>query len=341
MDKEKLIRFLKDRYSKDEFAEIVRHFERDDQFDILIKYLHDHWNELEDEQIPEKKKLEIQAKLHGQIVSLKRSEDQKLSNRLLRAFNRAAAVLLIPVLLVSVFALYQWKKSTWGDQAFAEIYCPLGTRVQFSLPDGSSGWLNSGSTLKYPVMFANDRQVELSGEAFFDVKKNHHSLFTVKTELFTVDVLGTSFNVSSYSDDSFFDLTLESGQVHIRSNRTPHETAIEPNQRFIFDRLERRGFVEEVADTRQYTSWKNGNLIFRNTPLEQVVARLERWYNVEFIFLDEELRALPYRAVFHDERLERLLELLTLTAPIEYEIVEPKELDDGRYEKRKIYLKQK
>lgn len=341
MDKEKLINFLKDRYSKDEFSEIIRHFETDDQFDILIKYLHDHWNELGDEKIPEKKKLEIQAKVHEEILSFKLKEDQKLSNRILRAFSKVAAVFLIPVLLVSVFSFYQWKKATRGEQAFAEIYCPLGTRVKFSLPDGSFGWLNSGSSLKYPVLFANKRQVKLSGEAFFNVKKDHNSPFTVKTELFSVAVLGTSFNVSSYSDNSFFDVTLESGRVNILSNKTTHTKEIEPNQRFVYNRLEKRGFVEEVADTRYYTSWKDGDLVFRNTPLSQVVARLARWYNVEFIFIDKELRELPYRAVFHDERLEHVLELLTLTAPIKYEIIEPKELDDGGYEKRKIYLKRK
>ncbi len=339
-ERERLKNFIAGCYSKEDYLKLIESFNDDNLFDSLSNEIKEVWNKFEYENISEEQRLKIREKIDLQIKLTKKKKDQTITRKIYTTVNKIAVILFIPLLVASLFLFYQLNNSQKSEESFAEIYCPLGTRTKFNLPDGSSGWLNSGSTLKYAVQFRKNRQVELNGEAFFDVVKNEKSPFELNTKHFKVEVLGTKFNVTSYNDDEDFAVTLETGKVRVIEKNSPHQLTLKPGYQFSFDKSEWDASLKKV-NTHYFTSWKDGQMMFRNTPFSDVLVRLGRWYNVDFICDDNRLLKLPYRATFKEETLEHVLELLTFTAPIKYELVKPKKLPDGTYEKQRIYIKRK
>ena len=142
----------------------------------------------------------------------RRIKDARWSPKAKSVFTYTSAA-VIGLLLVMNIWLWKGQNKLPGTQpVFTEIQAPFGSRIKFNLPDGSSGWLNSGSTLKFPTRFAgNERKVELNGEGYFNVTRNTKKSFVVSTKYYQVRALGTSFNVEAYSDlDSFEEETLNS-----------------------------------------------------------------------------------------------------------------------------------
>ena len=164
--------------------------------------------------------------------------------------------------------------------AMNQIIIPYGKRSDIMLADGTHIWLNSGSQLSYPAKFKPDsREVYLSGEAFFDVKPNPNSPFFVITRDIRIKVLGTSFNVSSYTDDNTIQTVLLKGKVSVGKNKL-FAKAIDliPGERMIYDKNE--GILsKEKVDVEFYSSWVNGYLIFYNEQITEVYKKLERYYN--------------------------------------------------------------
>lgn len=214
-------------------------------------------------------------------------------------------------------------------------------QADFLLPDSSHVWLNSGSVFKYPVSFAKDkRQVELTGEAFFDVAKDELHPFLVKAGKMNVEVKGTRFNVINYPDESLTELILESGSVRLFSGNYEDNktiTNIKPGELAIYDTVKNKLSVSKV-DVRKYTAWKEGMLIFRDDHMEEVVRKLNRWFNVEIILQSPELKEYVYTATYRDETLPQILELLKISAPLKYSITERERLNDNSYSKRKIVI---
>ena len=201
---------------------------------------------------------------------------------------------------------------------YAEIFSPLSARTQFELPDGTTGWLNSGSTLKFPVKFrGKQREVKLSGEGFFNVAKDSERPFVVKTSDMNIVALGTRFNVLAYKDDETCEVTLESGKVIVektRENGEPVKLAeLQPDHQIVISR--KTGIIDtkEVV-TEKYTSWKEGKLVLRNDSMNEVVKRIGRWYNVEINLKNGELESYRYRATFEDETFSEVLKLLKGTS---------------------------
>lgn len=300
MDKTVLNNFIRNKYSKEEYLKVLKYFENDSDFEELKLLLETNWDKLNLKNIPEANFASIRAKLQEHILSQKVDEANTLKKRFMRSFSKIAAILFLPLFLSSAVLFWEWRETSGIEDAYAEIVCPMGARIQFALPDGSSGWLNSGSTLKYPVMFNGNRHIELSGEAFFKVTKNVFSPFTVSTARYDVKVLGTEFNVMAYPEDNSFQVTLQSGKVALKDLKTRQRLALSPNQRFVFDKRTQRSLLEDV-ETNNYTAWKEGKLIFRNTPLSEVISRLSRWYNVDMECSDQSLYDIPYRATFQNE----------------------------------------
>ena len=146
-------------------------------------------------------------------------KERRWITRTKSAFLRISAAALIPLIFVTIW-LWQGQNKLSDDQlVFTEIHAMYGSRIQFNLPDGSSGWLNSGSSLKFPIAFAdNERNVFLNGEGYFNVIRNPQKAFIVSTKHYKIRALGTSFNIMAYSDiDSFEEVTLESGMVRIEN----------------------------------------------------------------------------------------------------------------------------
>jgi ferric-dicitrate binding protein FerR (iron transport regulator) len=272
---------------------------------------------------------------------------QSISSTWWVIIQRVAAILLLPLLVYSGYLTIlklSVKKLPEQYVIMQTVTSQQGMITQFLLVDGTKVWLNSGSELKFPSSFTGDiREVKLSGEAFFEVAKNEKQPFRVNAKELKVDVVGTSFDVLSYDDDNQSEVTLIEGKVSLSSGnglgKIEHGT-MHPGQRTVFKGESREVYTEEV-DVDKYISWRDGNLIFRDDPMEDVIRRLSRWFNVEIVVNDAEIKSYTYTATFRNENLEQVLKLLKLSAPIDYRIIERKALPDSGFTKQKIYLMKK
>ena len=160
---------------------------------------------------------------------------------------------------------------------YNKIETPYGGKYQINLPDGSKVWLNSASTLRFPALFSgNTREVELNGEAYFDVAKNPNKPFKVITKDQIVEVLGTQFNINSYSDEETFKTTLIEGSVKIIYK--DRVVLLSPGQQFQ-PNMKSSKVIE--ADTEEVTAWKNGYFLFKDEDIRSIMRKISRWYNVE------------------------------------------------------------
>jgi len=284
-------------------------------------------------------------RIHHRIRLQEHSAGKENRNiiRYLNILSRVAAILFIP-LVIYIWASRDRIFTSQSDFVYSEIQCPPGTRTMFNLPDGSRGWLNSGSSLEFPLEFkGKTREVRLSGEAFFEVKSNPRRPFIVSADHIQAIAYGTSFNVFAYPSEKNNEVTLVEGIVEVFGGKdgiSQKFRTMEPGQMCSFD-LVSSSYRIQTADVEKNISWKNGKLIFRDDRFTEVVQKCNRWYNVEIIIKDKELETFTYVGTFQDESLDEVLKLLSLTAPLEYKDLGRKRKEDGTFEKRKIELRLK
>lgn len=164
--------------------------------------------------------------------------------------------------------------------AMNTLTTPRGGQYEVVLPDGTRVWLNAASSLKYPTAFTgNERRVDLTGEAYFEVSKNALKPFFVKTATQTVAVLGTHFNINSYPDEAATKTTLLEGSVKVMSTTGPATVKLKPGEQSI-NTISAIN-VKTDADLDEAISWKNGKFLFRNTELRTIMRQLSRWYDVD------------------------------------------------------------
>lgn len=217
-----------------------------------------------------------------------------------RVLKYAAIVLLA---LALPFSYYLGRNNRPGDNSLTTISCAFGDRSSIVLPDSSHVWLNSGSKLTFNSNFRDGRKVSLEGEAFFEVSKDKHHPFRVKTIDVEVEVLGTKFNLKAYPDEKSVSTTLVEGSVKI-SSEYQHEL-MKPDQKITFDKESKKMTVQEVTDTSLETDWKDGRFVFRNETLAELKPKLERWFDVDIEFGDEQVKNRRFTGVLgHESILE-------------------------------------
>lgn len=233
----------------------------------------------------------------------------------------SVAAMLVAALFIGLFIR---KNDRLSNNQTVTIQSPRGEKSKIILADSTVVWLNSESQLTYSNDFESDmRIVTLSGEGYFDVTKDCDRPFIVKTMNADIEVYGTRFNVSSYPDEQQTETTLEEGKigVYIVGKSTP--VAVNPGQRFIFNKQTGETSLEQV-DTDLYTSWKENKLRFDNALFGDVVKKLERWYDVK-IFLDKDLiNSERYTMCIKTESLREVLKRVKLTTSMSYKIDEEK-----------------
>lgn len=160
---------------------------------------------------------------------------------------------------------------------------PKGGTYQVTLSDGSKVWLNAASTIRYPIRFVgNERAVEISGEAYFSVTTDKTKPFKVTSDGQTVEVLGTEFNISAYNDAADIRTTLVAGSVRVALTTGDRSSiTIKPGEQSTVDGA--RIDIKEV-DVEKYVAWKSGKFFFKNTPFQDMITQVARWYDIEVVY---------------------------------------------------------
>ncbi|HUW91535.1 MAG TPA: FecR domain-containing protein [Bacteroidales bacterium] len=304
----------------------------------------------------DKMKGEIWKKIQDRISRSKPLQVVSFVKHYILQYQKVAAVLLIVLLLAGAAwsGFFVRSKMIVADgSVFTTIYSPAGQKTEVTLPDKSKVWLNSKTTLRYSSAFnIEDRHVYLDGEAFFDVAKESLP-FEVLTAAIHIQVLGTAFNVKCYSDEEIVEATLVRGSMKVEKlnevTGESEEILLRPNQKVVFAR--RTASIPEVDehvtesrpvtvreaesirlqkvrqvdlidayDTEKSTGWKDGLLIIDGETLSDLSKKIERRYDVQFIFLKEELKDFKYTGTLQEYSLEQVLKALEMTSPISYNV---------------------
>lgn len=265
-----------------------------------------------------------------------------------RRFRLASAVAIVLALLGGGWFLFQPVKPQLAtipaDSAMvSEISTRNGSKSKVVLPDGSQVWLNSGSKITYGKEFgATAREVNLTGEAFFDVVKNPEKPFIIHARDIDIRVVGTAFNVKSYPGDKTTETSLIRGIIEVNIRNRPKEKIIlKPNEKLVVASNEpqpktikpvlpaAKPAPQVVIDNISYlpadstvieTSWMDNKLIFRNESFRELANRMERWYGVSIQFDNTKLEEVRFNGTFQGETLQQALRALTITAPFVYKI---------------------
>jgi len=206
--------------------------------------------------------------------------------------------------------------------SYNTLTTPLGGQYQVILEDGTIVWLNSGSSLRYPTVFAGaERRVEITGEAYFEVAKNPNQPFKVKINLSSgeggeIEVLGTHFNINAYEDEAAVKTTLLEGSVKVNHSNTTSQ--LKPGQQL---QLSKQGRIEIMnkADLEETMAWKEGRFQFENADIHYIMRQIARWYDVEVEYKGEITRHFG-GVISRNENVTKVLNLLELTGEVNFKV---------------------
>ncbi|SHF42112.1 FecR family protein [Mariniphaga anaerophila] len=279
------------------------------------------------------------------ILQVNKKIEKQHKNRILYIFQKVAAILIFPLIAASLYFALDHSEIEKPFIAWHTLEIPAGMRSEFYLPDSTKVYLNSKTSLSYPLTFSSDiREVKLSGEAYFEVSKNKKVPFIVNTGKINIEVTGTEFIASNYPHEQLTEIVLIEGGINLfKGNYLTSKkeiTRLCPGEKALYENNKKKLIVDKV-NSDKYIAWKNGILMFRDDPMPEVVRRLNRWFNVDIQLQGAELRDWTYTATFEDESLVQILELLKLSAPIDYSIKNRKIQTDKTFSKMEIVIKQK
>jgi ferric-dicitrate binding protein FerR (iron transport regulator) len=256
------------------------------------------------------------------IIRPLRSQPSQPKQSLFTWSRVAAAMALLVIFSVTFYKLIPLQNVLSFN--IEERENPRGQQSTLMLPDGTQVWLNAASTLSFPKSFKGKptREVELKGEAFFEVVKNKQQPFIVHTGTISVRVLGTRFNVKSYGEDELIETTLVEGKVEVNnaqwSGAQPATVTLLPNQKAVFSKKTAAITTTEV-EPALYTAWKEGKLIFKNTPVSEVLQTINRKFDVNIQPANKQLNRCTVTADFTNQSLTKALEVMCKLIEASYE----------------------
>lgn len=224
----------------------------------------------------------------------------------------------IYVLMMSVGGMISWWLPSEEKEmaiAYNEIEVPIGQRSRLTLSDGTVVWLHSNSKLSYPTVFgSNQRNVNLEGEAYFEVSKDARKPFIVALPQQTIKVLGTEFNVSAYPDQATA-ISLLEGSVEV-SNGNDASIIMTPRHRVVFDN---HTMHYDTLINHDFLLWKEGIYVFDKSSFEEITMQLENYYGIRSVFLKEELKSYRFTGKFRQQDgIENIMNLLKESRPFNY-----------------------
>ena len=231
---------------------------------------------------------------------------------LIRTFSAAAAVALL--------CLSVWTAYLYMQPVTIQTVSTLAETRTVCLPDGSTVTLNHYSSLSYPEKFKSDkREVELNGEAYFEVARNTNCPFIVHTGIQNVRVLGTSFGITNYADDQNLTTTLVNGKVQVEFPGFSDEVfLLEPGFQLACDRQNRK-IEKRTVDVYEYVAWKDGKYVFTRKRLEDILTTLSRWYDFHVFFQNPEVKEVVFSGELRRfDSFSDILRLIEKTSDVKF-----------------------
>lgn len=252
------------------------------------------------------------------------------------------AATLIPLFVIGAWVMHLSRRVN-VDQA-QSLAAGYGKRIQSTLPDGSIVWLNSGSVVTYLNSESGKREINLIGEAYFDVKHDPGHPFIVHAGKLNIVVLGTAFNVKAYKADPFIETTLIRGKVEILNEAKPGSIIVlKPNEKVTINKImnnaqrivvSNQPVADSVANPQNAdvvknpvpdneiaeTAWVSNYLTFKREAFGDLASRLERWYNVKIIFDNNKYLDRQFTGRFKDQDINEVMGALKLTGSFHYSI---------------------
>ena len=299
MDIEQLIKYIEGNSTQEEKDAIARWLDQDeknwDEFLALRKTYDFTLGQLD--------------KTPVKTVSPKEKEKKNIVVELLK---------IAAVFILSFGCFYLFNRPEQAEEIVMHtIHVPAGQRAELTLADGTSVWLNAKTTLKYPNRFTySKREVELDGEAYFNVEHDSRNEFIVHTKQYAVKVLGTEFNVSAYSASESFETSLIKGEVEIFSDKTGESFRLSPNDRAF---SENGRLVKAPIQHFSHFLWRNGLISFENEQMESIINKLSLYYDVEIRVEKKEILDLKYTGKFWTkDGIEHVIKVLRIHAKFNY-----------------------
>lgn len=337
MNREILERFFNNEASEAEVEEVLKWFEDQELDPQKSQSLEELWHEIDASDYVTHDEEQLLNDIHRDI---RRSGVRHGDKRLYRysrtsrrrdygfaTWAKAAAVLVVAV---GLFVFWSVNNGDTG-QTVEEIkkitkVAEPGEKKTLTLSDGTVIQLNSDSRITFPEKFSKtEREVFLTGEAFFEVTEDSSRRFVVHTGELTTTVLGTSFNIRNYEGDELTDISLASGKLKVESSDSSSALksyVLRPGEAAVLDKRE-RSFSKIRFDARDKYGWTNGILVFRDTNIDETITKIERWYGVTIKIENDGKTVKPkwkYRGIFQDESLENVLKGISYIKGFTYEI---------------------
>jgi ferric-dicitrate binding protein FerR (iron transport regulator) len=238
-----------------------------------------------------------------------------------RHFVRSFVKYVAVFVLALTIGLFLKSPAPTEEVRYTEISVPYGQMSQIMLSDSTMVWLNSGTTLKYPDSFSKaQRDVFLEGEAYFEVTHRPNKPFYVHLDYIQVEVVGTSFNVSAYKEDTCSFVTLVEGKVIINNSSGKQITQLAEGQMISKMKNNSNYEIKNNVKTAFYDSWKNGTMLFENQTLEQITSKLERWYNVEIVYADPSIKDYRFTGtILKNKPISQIMQVFELLLSVKFE----------------------
>ncbi len=244
-----------------------------------------------------------------------------------RTWLRVAASIAVLISIGIGYYFNSVNTNTIETSAIAHITkeAAWGQKLDITLPDGSIVKLNSGSKITFPERFTDSiRAITLEGEAYFDVIENENKPFIITSNEITTTVLGTTFNVEAYPDETDIKVTLETGKVSI--NTVSEKAVLIPSQQAVFNKVNKQ-IATQVVDVKKYLDWKDGVLRFEQVTLGEAAKKLEKWYDVTVAFENKDIGACMFTGTFKNEELKTVLEsLIFVKQHLNYDFISNKKI---------------
>lgn len=282
----------------------------DREINLLDKFIY--YSQIKSEKIPEGVKPAIWEKVKANTI-----EKQPKVIAMAPIWRVAASITVILGIAIVLYLSQSTPDINYLIEATGR-----GQKATITLSDGSVVKLNSESSITYPESFSDvaTRDIKLSGEAFFEVKRDETKSFTIQTGDIVTTVLGTSFNISAFPDMDEIEVTVTTGRVKVESNDDVVSELI-PGQQASYSRSDNLLKVGEV-DIRNYTAWKDGTIYLSDMTLLEASKILSRWYNVDFQFSGQEIKNCKIDGKFKNDQLVNVLENLQFVIDFQFQIID-------------------